>query len=149
MVLWWSLNNYIDVSVDKIVSDLNFVDTKVSVGGPVKNTNLYYLHTLGESVPGSIKITDNIYMGGDYDYLKDLIDTKQIEGDSIRFFVGYSGWSSNQLETEIEEKSWYVTKIKDDVLMDTQNDQLWQEALRNFGKKGKVVSNIPENPSLN
>ena len=34
---------------------------------------------------------------------------KKIFSSQIRFFSGYTGWSSGQLEKEIEEQSWIVT----------------------------------------
>ena len=32
------------------------------------------------------------------------------EGFSIRAFVGYSGWSEGQLESEIQGRSWIIKK---------------------------------------
>ena len=47
------LNNYLDMSLDQIMSGLPKLPTRISVGGPVNNSNLYYLHTLGNSISDS------------------------------------------------------------------------------------------------
>ena len=44
------LNNYVDIDVDEVMDDLPKLDTRISVGGPVKNGNLYYLHTVRTSM---------------------------------------------------------------------------------------------------
>jgi len=88
------LNNYIDMSLDQIMQGLPDMDTRVSVGGPVKNSSLYYMHTIGSSILNSKEITDGIYLGGDFSLLKQRIHDGSIEHNQIRFFVGYSGWST-------------------------------------------------------
>ena len=39
------LNNFIDIDVDEVMEELPKLNARISVGGPVKNGNLYYLHT--------------------------------------------------------------------------------------------------------
>ena len=143
------LNNYIEVDIDEIVDGIPHIETKVSIGGPVKNSNLYYIHTIGDSLDGSVQIMDGVWMGGDFDQLKEMIDADEVDSSQVRFFVGYSGWSANQLDDELEQNSWFVTTINTDLIMDTDLENLWQKSLKKFGTKGKIVSNIPENPSLN
>lgn len=143
------LNNYIDMNIEEIIDGIDSINSKISIGGPVKNSNLYYIHTLGEEIEGSVHIFDNVYMGGDYEQLKELIKTDQILPDQVRFFVGYSGWSANQLETELEQKSWFVTELGGQFIMNTNEGNLWKKSLEKFGVKGKVVSNIPLDPSQN
>ncbi len=40
----------------------------------------------------------------------DLINTEQVTSKDIRFFLGYSGWDEDQLETELNSNSWVVVK---------------------------------------
>ena len=143
------LNNYIEVQIEDIVEGMKPLDTKVSIGGPVNNSNLYYIHTLGEEIDGSVEITTGVFMGGDFEQLREGIEQGEIDPHQVRFFVGYSGWSANQLSDELDQKSWFVTQVDQEMIMNTDLDNLWQKTLENFGKKGKIVANIPENPSLN
>ena len=46
----------------------------------------------------------------------------EVKGDSIRFFVGYSGWGSGQLEEELEQGTWIVTKTDSSDIIDLDPD---------------------------
>jgi len=80
-------------------------DFRVYIGGPVENENLYFIHSLPHLIPDSIEVAEGIYWGGNYDAVKTFIEQGLIKKNEIRFFLGYSGWSVEQLEQEIKEKT--------------------------------------------
>ena len=124
--------------------------SRVSVGGPVDTKNLYYLHTYGDEVPGSHRITDLLFLGGDYKTLINKLKQEKYPEKRARFFLGYSGWQEFQLDREIAEKSWAVIYPNDlDHIMDTSNDELWHSMLEDMGGKYKIFSHFPINPSNN
>jgi putative transcriptional regulator len=143
------LNRYVDLKIQEVMDDFPAIDTKISVGGPVQNSNLYYLHTLGDAVEGSENIIGNIYMGGNFEAIKILLLSGKASSDQIRFFVGYSGWTENQLEEELIAKSWYVCEADTKSLMDTSRVKLWKETLISKGKEFEVLANFPEDPTQN
>ena len=62
------LNNYIDnIELTEMIIDFPEFDTKVSIGGPVSTSNIFYLHTRGDIIPNSQEITKDLFFGGDYD----------------------------------------------------------------------------------
>ena len=81
-------------------------------GGPVSNDNLYFIYKTKNPIKGSLKISDNVYWGGNIDEVFKMIKENIINTNSIRFFIGYSGWDHNQLEVEIKNKNWIIKKIK-------------------------------------
>jgi putative transcriptional regulator len=121
---------------------------EVFVGGPVSNDNLFYIHTLGEMVRGSIKVKDELYWGGDFEELKLLITTGKAKSDQVKFFVGYSGWSPGQLDDEIAENSWLVTEADIKHIMKS-NQNFWLESVKNAGGHYKTWRNFPEDPNAN
>lgn len=143
------LNRYMDVELSDIVDQLPSIKSKVGMGGPVLNSNLYYIHTLGHRLEGSMKIGNNLYAGGDFTQLKILIDQKEIDPTKIRFFVGYSGWDADQLEQELEEDSWYISNLGDLPIFDTEKDDFWEQALRNMGGDFANLAHFPVDPNLN
>lgn len=144
------LNKYIEKNLDELVPDMGADRIKVSVGGPVDNSNLFYLHTLGDKIPKAIKIHDNVFVGGDFETLNKLLLENPEEAENVRFFIGYSGWSPGQLEEEIKEKSWIVLKnVPIPYLFDTKNTSLWQNIMEKMGGKFKLMSKFPINPSDN
>lgn len=143
------LNNFIEVELDQIIEDMPKFDGKISIGGPVRNSNLYYIHTLGAEIEESVEILPGVFMGGDFEKLRKLLYSGKIAPEQVRFFVGYSGWSPDQLQSEIKSQSWFVTDIDKDLVMDTEVDDLWRHIMKKFGRKGEVIANMPEDPSLN
>jgi putative transcriptional regulator len=143
------LNNYVDLTLDRIMPDLPAFNNLISIGGPVRKRNLYYIHTLGDRLSESMKITEGIYMGGNFEELKKLAAAGLIGDDEIRFFVGYSGWSAGQLQEELEGKSWFVTQAQDDLLMNTHIDDLWGKLVQTLGKEYAHLVHLPNDPSLN
>lgn len=119
-------------------------------GGPVEQDNLYFIHRIPELIPDSIEISNGIYWGGDFNGIIDLLKEDKIDKSQIRFFLGYSGWSYNQLEQELEVQSWVVTanKYKNDIIGMT-NDNFWKEKMIEFGGDYLLWSNAPEDPSYN
>ena len=90
---------------------------------PVENNTLHFIHTLGQQIPDTKKIEKGIYWGGDFDTVKKLIIEKKISVNDIRFFIGYSGWSKNQLINEINNNNWIIHNDETKICM----PNLWVE----------------------
>jgi putative transcriptional regulator len=143
------LNNYIDVSLEEVIEQFPDWENVISIGGPVKSGNLFYLHSLGDVIPNSAKVMEGLYFGGDFDVVKKNMVSGSIKASQIRFFIGYSGWSAQQLEDEIKEQSWYITHLTPKVIMNTDDKDLWKSIMKKFGPKGRMIANLPEDPGLN
>lgn len=142
------INKPVTLNVKEILKDFPDFNANISLGGPVNTNTIQFIHNVGNIIPKSIKILDNLYWGGDFDALKDLIDDGIVNNTNIKFFIGYSGWTPNQLNEEIKENSWLVTELNDNELM-KRNDNVWADTLSNLGEKYKIWTNFPDNPSFN
>jgi len=142
------LNKPVELTVNDLLGDFPQFDANVYIGGPVAKDTIHFIHTLGEMVPNTVHVMDNIYWGGDFDSLKELIQEGIVHPSQVRFFLGYSGWSANQLEDEIRENAWLVTQVDSSRIMSADKN-IWKKTLENLGKKYKVWSNFPENPAMN
>lgn len=143
------LNKPVNMKIDEIIVDFPSFDCNISIGGPVSTNTVHYIHTLGELIPNSVKVFDNIYWGGDFEFLKDLIKEGAIKKDQIRFFLGYSGWSPNQLRDELEQNSWLVCNMGSERIMEHNMEKIWSQVLSSLGEKYKMWINSPDNPSMN
>ena len=143
------LNNYLNIKLEDVLPEFPAIKSRVSLGGPVKPENLYFLHTLGDKLEGSVAVLDGVYMGGEFEALKKLIVAKEVKEHEIRFFVGYSGWEPEQLKGEIDQKAWIIANANAKEVMNTKLDKLWAKTLKKQGKKYEIMSNFPEDPSLN
>ncbi len=143
------LNKYIDIDIDEL-SDFDNNLTKISKGGPVGGKHLYFLHTLGEQIEGSVHIGNGIYTGGTFEALIQKAKLGLIDKNQVRFFLGYSGWTTNQLEGELKHNAWLVADIIDqEDIMNTENNTIWEKYMSSQGGKYKAFSHFPTNPTLN
>ncbi len=143
------LNKPTDYTLAELVPDINS-DFKVYNGGPVEQDNLYFLHTVPELIPNSIKISDGVHWGGDFETLTSLLNLNQISEQDVRFFLGYSGWSQNQLENEVTSNSWILTNNphKENIL-NVSSEDFWKSRILEQDDKFKIWANLPENPLYN
>jgi len=142
------LNKPVDFPVDEFDSKFPKNKNHLFLGGPVNIESIYYVHTLGKHIPNSIHIKDDLYWGGDFEHLKDLINSGIAKPEQVRFFLGYSGWDKEQLNEELAEDSWLVSDISSKMVM-SSNESLWKEMVKNLGQKYSIWQNFPENPSMN
>ncbi len=123
---------------------------KIYNGGPVEQDNLYFIHNVPDLIPNSIEISNGIFWGGNFELTKDLINQGLIKKKNIRFFLGYTGWDSEQLESEMQSNSWILSKniYKKDIL-GKSSAHFWKEKILELGGDYLIWSNAPENPILN
>ncbi len=144
------LNKKVDYSLNEIINDFPEFKADVFIGGPVSPDSIYFIHSLGDSISGSIHIKDNLYWGGDFDELKKKVSLGVVQAEQVRFFLGYSGWDAGQLEEELKENSWLVSEIDESIVMDNlPKKTMWVETVKKVGGKYSIWENFPENPSLN
>jgi putative transcriptional regulator len=143
------LNKSIELNVHDVIQDFPEIDAGISIGGPVNTNTIHYIHTLGDKIHDSIKVKDNIYWGGDFDSLKDLIYAGMVSKEQIRFFLGYSGWAEKQLDNELAQNAWLVAEINPELVMKAEQSSFWNQLLEQMGNKYQVWANFPENPGLN
>jgi putative transcriptional regulator len=143
------LNKPLEYNISDLISEI-ILPFQVYNGGPVEQDNLYFIHKVPHLIGNSIEISNGIYWGGDFDKTIELINNKEISEQDIRFFLGYSGWSSLQLDQELLSKSWVVVKNKyDSEIIQKTSDAFWKEKMLELGGDYLIWSNAPENPGLN
>ncbi|MFS4455589.1 YqgE/AlgH family protein [Maribacter sp. 2304DJ31-5] len=143
------LNKPLEYQINDLVTEI-LIPFQVYNGGPVEQDNLYFIHKVPHLIDNSIEISDGIYWGGNFDKTVALINKKIISEDDIRFFLGYSGWSSLQLDQELSSKSWIVVKNKyESRIIKKSSVAIWKEKMVELGGDYLLWSNAPENPGLN
>ncbi len=147
--LGFILNKPLDITINDTMEDFPPFDAPIFMGGPVQSDSLFYIHSQGEFIESSVKITENLYWSGNFDQLKQLVKDQQIFPHEIKFFIGYSGWDKAQLTEEIESESWIISDIKSKEINQLNDVNLWKNTLKEMGSKFSVLSNFPEDPSYN
>ena len=143
------LNKPINLRLNDVVEDFPPFKAKIFLGGPVGTDTLQFLHSLGDKIENSIKLTDSLYWGGNFEQLKQMIHNGEITDNEVRFFLGYSGWSPKQLEDELKDNSWIVTQATSKHIFNTPFDDLWRTTMKEMGGVYNTMAGYPENPALN
>ena len=137
------------VRLSAISDEFGSFDTDLYLGGPVNVNNLFFVHSKGELISGSMKIIDGVFWGGDMEEIQKMISTGKITENDIRFYVGYSGWQPQQLDKEMTENSWIVLNGRKSHVFGAQPTQLWKKLVLTLGEEFAPWVNFPVNPSLN
>lgn len=143
------LNKSIDMGINELMSDFPKFDSEVFYGGPVQTDTLHYVHNVGELLEDSIPVSKGVWWGGDFEKLKFLITSELIQPNNIRFFVGYSGWSSGQLDDELEYGSWLSADMDSNYIFKLKPAQMWSKVMYNKGNVFEIIADMPEHVSWN
>ena len=143
------MNKPINLKLTEIVEDFPEFKAKLFLGGPVGTDTLQFLHKLGERVEGSIQLSENLFWGGNFEQVKTMIEKGQLLTSDIRFYLGYSGWSTGQLDEELKNDSWVISKAGFKDIFETPVENLWKAVMKNMGGVYNTMAGYPENPTLN
>ena len=147
--LGFILNKPFDFILKDILPEINS-SIEVHYGGPVEPDNLYFIHNSPELITGSIKINEELYWGGNFEKVIELLNDESIGENNIRFFLGYSGWGENQLKNEIELNSWIIQEnYIGNKVININSESFWRKQIRSLGGPYLIWGNAPENPSHN
>jgi len=118
-------------------------------GGPVSANKLYFIHKLGDIIPGALPVRDGLYFDGDFDVVKSYLQNGHTAKGTIKFFLGYSGWEHDQLQQEIDQNSWLVGKLDESGVFKEEGEIYWKKSLQALGAKYRSWANFPKRPIMN
>ena len=115
----------------------------------MQQDTIHFLHQYPEDIPGGQEILKGVYWGGDFDRMVELIRSNSLDPARIRFYIGYSGWGSGQLNDELKEKSWLTAQATRKLVFHRKADEIWKESLKHLGGDYEMMANFPVDPQLN
>lgn len=132
-----------------LIAELKDCDHPIFYGGPVQQDTIHFIHNCPGLITGGEKINENIYWGGEYDEMITLLKHNKLSKQQIRLFLGYSGWGKEQLENEINEKSWLTTFSSERLIFDLLPKNIWPEAIKQLGRTYEQLIHYPLDPQTN
>ncbi len=132
------INRPLDMSLAGLFEQLDLeasddaLDTQpVLAGGPVGTERGFVLHNSDFAYDNSLKVSEEIRLT----VSRDIIDAMaRGEGpDKSLVALGYAGWESGQLETEILANSWINVPATATLVFDTPFEDRWTEAADSLG----------------
>ncbi|MBK1897807.1 YqgE/AlgH family protein [Chryseobacterium paridis] len=129
----------------------NFFDFKIEVydGGPVENEKIFFIVKGKKVTEIYTDISEGFYLTEDIENIISSVLSGELLIDNVKIFSGYSGWTANQLDDEVQRKMWTVVDIYN-LDYTLPNDQtLWKSIMQNLGGEYLLWANSPEDISLN
>lgn len=142
------LNRPLDYILNDLIPEID-CDFPVYQGGPVEQNNLYFVHRVPHLLKDCIEVDKGIYWGGNFEELKLLLHEQVIKPSDIRFFLGYSGWGTNQLQSELDTNSWFVSKNDYNNIFEVDEETIWKNKLLQKGGRYQIWANAPSNIQMN
>ena len=115
----------------KVTPPAGCSDAMVHHGGPVKQEQVFVLHTPAKTFDVTIKVGKDIGVTLSRDILT-AISEGQAPSKSF-FYFGYAGWGEGQLEEEISENAWITVPASTDIIFDTPASQQLTAATKQLG----------------
>ncbi len=143
------LNKPLKYRADELIEGFPEFTARTYIGGPVQTDLVNFIHRTGDIIDDTYKITEGVYWGGSFESLKELVSLGKANPDDFLFFLGYAGWSPDQLNNEILNNSWIVTKPSQEDIFSHSPEKLWHDILKNMGGEYSLMSTFPEDPSVN
>lgn len=142
------LNRPLDVSVqdacDKVLETPCTLEGMIHQGGPCSGP-LMVVHS--DPSQAQIEVCRGAHFTTERHHIESLLQRADVR---TRFFVGYAGWGSGQLEAEMETGSWIKSAATCDDVFDADAERLWSRLTMQV-TLGRWVDPklIPKDPKVN
>lgn len=123
------VNHPQDIMLDRIFPAYPAAkDIRLFTGGPVNPRQVSFLFRGGETVAGTLKVSEHVYLSYSMPLLGELLGGMRLH-TGLRVVNGLAGWAPGQLENEIARGNWYVLPIDEEVIFDRPAAGMWPELL--------------------
>ena len=115
----------------------------VYIGGPVQLEQGFVLHSNEGNWQNSVELSSGIKLTSSLDILQAIADGKG--PDDYLVILGFSGWASGQLESELQQNSWLTSACDADLLFHQKPEDKWQVAFDTLGFDINMLSPVSGN----
>lgn len=129
-------------------SHLNKSTKQFLNGGPVNQDEVWVLHNIKTDSEVRKIINDDYFLTSNPGFLKNINKT-QLDQQFVQFFLGYSGWASGQLESEIERGSWVTSPYHHEIIWNIPANKRWNKAMHMLGEDYACIAYRPKNADVN
>jgi len=137
------LNQPTGQNVGDLLKDPKFsslADVAVHFGGPVSREHLTFAALMEKD--GSFDFAVRISA-------EEAMAHVDRPGTVVRAFIGYSGWSKDQLENELDQESWTVVPPEPSLLGFPHDIFLWKELMVAISPFHRILANAPDEVMAN
>ncbi len=118
-------------------------DQPVFIGGPVQLEQGFVLHSSAGHWQNSIEVSEGINLTSSLDILQSIAGGQGPKDYLV--ILGFSGWASGQLESELQQNSWLTSTCSPELLFHQKPEDKWQVAFDTLGFDINMLSPVSGN----
>ncbi|NAW50524.1 YqgE/AlgH family protein [Elizabethkingia argentiflava] len=138
-------NHFLSERFNKIIQR----NIEVYEGGPVAQDKFFFIIRGKSALTLATPINEHYFLSDNIEEIIELIANRELAPEDFKMFCGYSGWSSQQLENEIQNKMWTVLDIINLDYTESNDQDLWKKIMKGLGGEFLLWANAPLDISLN
>ena len=118
------VNRPTEVELGELLADVEAISGYSGTlywGGPVRMNSLRALLRADTPPEDSQEVVDSVYQLP----VDDALEEVAMDPASLRFFIGYAGWSAGQLDHELGRGDWLVVPASDELVFAEDPGLLW------------------------
>jgi putative transcriptional regulator len=131
-VLGLTVNRHTDVAVSRLFENLKAGKDRadsIYLGGPVEISTVFALLESPAKLKGVDPVFGETYLISTKALLEKTVSTRPDPG-VFHVYLGYAGWSSDQLRKEVALGMWFIFHADTDTVFDSDPDTLWQRMIK-------------------
>ena len=139
------INKQIDkeISLD-IIDGLNKkmgveVDNKTPIynGGPLSPEKGIVIHDDKRLSNHCVEIAEKLFLSS---HIDSIVKAQSLGRCNYKLMLGYAGWSSKQLDSEIENGDWIMQETFSDLIFNKGGEGVWRLAINSLGAEVSDIS---------
>lgn len=126
------LNRRTHIPISRVLEQLKTakdLSDPVYMGGPVDTPTVFALLRSNNQLEGAEPVFGDISWVTTKAALEKIISSRP-DSDVFRVYLGYAGWTSDQLRTEVRLGSWYIFQADDQTVFNANPDSLWRQMIK-------------------
>ncbi len=145
------INHSLPLKLEDMFSQLNIScskninqNTLLLDGGPMNIQQGFIIHnTKQQEWESCLQVANEMFVTTSKDILYAIAEEK-LEGQ-YNVVLGYSGWTSGQLESELKENVWLTLPASQEALFNIDKSKIWQHCIDQLGFDLNQLSNTTGN----
>jgi len=118
------------------------LDLPLHYGGPFNTDMISFIHT-DSTIKDAIPVGELLF-GGNYEFLTSMAQNSKLDLNRIRFYAGFVQWTAGQLQDELQEEKWWVSKMTADEYFTATTNDLWSYQLLRNGNMYGLLNEYPD-----
>jgi putative transcriptional regulator len=126
------VNRRSKVPISRVLEDVQPAKERadpVYAGGPVGRTELLALLRSHDKPSDAKHVVGDIFLVTSKDLLEKILASSK-DSNVLRLYLGYSGWTMEQLRHEVDLGAWYIFRGDPAAVFDSEPDSLWSRLIR-------------------